>query len=74
MKEKEDLGHFMLRCRKLECVRNRELITQGTEIDRIGRLLFDRENIEKVKRMIGRMWKEREYQKKMCEIREEREG
>ena len=73
MKEKEDLGHFMLRCSKLESVRNRELITQGTEIDRIGRLLFDEKNIEKVKRMIGRMWKEREYQKKLCELREERE-
>ena len=33
MKEKEDLGHFMLRCKKLECVRNRDLITEGTEID-----------------------------------------
>ena len=64
MGEKEDLGHFVLRCEKLEWVRNRGLFTEGTEVDRLGRLLFEKENIEEVKRMLGRMWKEREFQKK----------
>ena len=73
MREKEDLGHFMLRCKKLEWVRNRDLFTEGTEVDRLGRLLFEKENIEKVKRMLGKMWKEREFQKKIYELREERE-
>ena len=72
IKEKEDLGHFLFRCSKLEKVRDRELFTQGTEVDRIGRLLFEEKNLERVKRMLGKMWKAREYHKKICEGREAR--
>ena len=73
MGEREDLGHFVLRCEKLEWVRNRRLFTEGTEVDRLGRLLFEKEKIEEVKRMLGKMWKERGFQKKIYELREERE-
>ena len=53
-------------------MRDRELFTQGTEVDRIGRLLFEEKNLERVKRMLGKMWKAREYHKKICEGREAR--
>ena len=71
--EKEDLGHFLLRCEKLEWRRDRRLFTEGEEVDRIGRLLFEKEKIEEVKIMLGKMWREREVIRKMNELRKEEE-
>ena len=67
--EKEDLGHFLLRCEKLESKRDRSLFTDGEEIDRIGKFLFEKERIEEVKLMLGRMWREREIIIKRNEIK-----
>ena len=57
----EDLSHFILKCRKLERKRDRELFGEGEEEVVIGKLLFSGERIQDVKVMLGRMWKEREY-------------
>ena len=57
----EDLSHFILKCRKLEGKRNKELFGEGEEEGVIGKLLFSGERIQDVKVMLGRMWREREY-------------
>ena len=51
----------MLRCEKLESKRDRSLFTDGEEIDRIRKFLFEKERIEEVKLMLGRMWRERDH-------------
>ena len=59
MGEREDLRHFIIRCDKLKWFRDRGLIGEGEERDVLGKMLFDRNNIEDVKKMLGRMWRER---------------
>ena len=56
--EKEDLGHFIIRCNKLNWFRNKDLMGVGEEENILGKLLFDRDKMEEVKRMLGRMWRE----------------
>ena len=63
----------MLNCEKLESKRDRGLFTEGEEVDKIGRFLFEKERIEEVKIMLGRMWREREVIRKMNEIRKDEE-
>ena len=64
--DREDLAHFLLECPKLERFRDRDLIgligRSGDRIERVGNLLFNRTNIEKVKVMLGKLWKERNIQ------------
>ena len=61
--DREDIEHFLFSCPRLERVRDRELIgridTVGGSIDRIGNLLFSKANIEEVKKLLCRLWRER---------------
>ena len=59
----EDLGHFLLRCQKLEGKRRRDLLGDRNREENIiiGELLFSGEKIQEVKEMLGRMWRERGY-------------
>ena len=59
----EDLGHFLLRCQKLEGKRRIDLLgNRGREdAEIIGELLFSGKRIQEVKEMLSRMWREREY-------------
>ena len=58
--EMEDLGHFLLRCHKLEGKRRRELFGSLNRGDNEIELLFSGERIQEVKDMLGKMWRERE--------------
>ena len=61
--EYEDLGHFILRCEKLENERDRFLLRDmgGTdEKATLGNLLF-RGDMERVGVMLRRMWRARKY-------------
>ena len=57
----EDLIHFLLHCPGVEDKRSRRLILEvggvGTDIDVLGKLLFEKKRIQEVKRMIGDMWR-----------------
>ena len=61
--DREDLAHFIIECPRLERYRDRNLIGliggTGDRVDRVGNLLFNKANIEKVKKMLGTLWKER---------------
>ena len=63
--DREDLAHFILECPRLEGHRDRNLIGliggTGDRIDRVGNLLFNKANIEKAKKMLGTLWKERNF-------------
>ena len=52
--DREDLEHFLFVCPKLERVRDKELIDRigsiGNGVDRVGKLLFCKANIEEVKK------------------------
>ena len=47
------MGHFIIRCKKLDWFRDRDLVGVGEEGVILGRLLFDRDKMEEVKRMLG---------------------
>ena len=57
------LEHFLLKCRKLEGKRRRDLLGDRNREENIiiGELLFSGEKIQEVKEMLGRMWRERGY-------------
>ena len=58
--EREDLGHFILRCPEMLGVRRRDLLEEiGGEEEReqLGKLLFMESRIEEVKKMLGDMWR-----------------
>ena len=61
--DREDLGHFLFNCQKLEGIRDRMLIGRiamaGDSVDRIGNLLFCKTYVEEVKMQLGRLWRER---------------
>ena len=56
--------HFLLECPRLERYRDRNIIGSiggtGDRVDRVGSLLFNKANIEKIKKMLGTLWKERD--------------
>ena len=58
----EDLQHFMLECRELEGKRDQNLMMKHWSPDKeemIGNMIFDIEEIDKVKAMMTRMWHKR---------------
>ena len=72
--EMEDLGHFLLRCHKLEGKRRRELfgLPNREDDEIIGEMLFSGERIQEVKEMLGKMWRERERGRRIMEIERDR--
>ena len=67
--EQENLIHFMIDCKIMETVRDNVLISKYQEENKediVGRLLFEHEDIEKTKTMLGKMWKYRD--KKILEM------
>ena len=62
--EIEDLGHFILRCSKLEDERDTNLIDEhkgDNEIETLGNLFFLGGEIDRVGLMTKRLWKARKY-------------
>ena len=68
--EREDLSHFIIRCRKLDWFRNKDLVGEGGDKEVLGRLLFTNENKEEVKAMLEKMWRERSYWMRTRELRQ----
>ena len=68
--ERENLGHFVIRCKKLDWFRNKDLVGVGGEREVLGKLLFNNEKMEEVKKMLERMWRERGYWMKIRELRQ----
>merc|ERR1712008_316581 len=61
--EEENMIHFIIECKEMETVRNSRLMIKYQEENKediIGNILFEPENIEKTKIMLGKMWKYRE--------------
>ena len=60
--EMENLGHFLLACETLGEERDEELMERNsgaTAEEWIGNILWKEEDMERVKRMIGKMWQKR---------------
>ena len=60
--ELENLGHFLLTCEALSNERDSELIERNSgdsAEEWIGNILWKEEDMESVKRMVGRMWQKR---------------
>ena len=60
-KEKEDLIHFIIDCKKLEHLRDEDIVKKYDDENkeqRVGKMLFENEDMEK-KKMIEKMWKYR---------------
>ena len=60
--ELENLGHFLLTCEALRAERDDDLIERNsgdTAEEWIGNILWKEEDMESVKRMIGKMWQKR---------------
>ena len=60
--EMENLGHFLLACETLDVERDEELMERNsgaTAEEWIGNILWKEEDMERVKRMIGKMWQKR---------------
>ena len=60
--EVENLGHFLLACETLEGERDDELMERNagaTAEEWIGNLLWREDEMERVKRMVGKMWQKR---------------
>ena len=58
----ENLGHFLLACETLDVERDEELMERNsgaTAEEWIGNILWKEEDMERVKRMIGKMWQKR---------------
>ena len=72
--EREDLGHFLLRCHKLEGKRRRELfgLPNRGDDEIIGEMLFSGERIQEIKEMLGKMWRERDLRRRIMEIERDR--
>ena len=61
-KENENLIHFLIECKEMEKVRDKELMKKYQEENMetmTGNILFNTENIEETKIMLGKMWKYR---------------
>ena len=61
-KETEDLIHFLIKCEKLDCKREKEVMEKYKDEDKeqmAGNILFGTELIETTKNMIESMWKYR---------------
>ena len=61
-KENENLIHFLIECKEMEKVRDKELMKKYQEENMetmTGNILFNMENIEETKIMLGKMWKYR---------------
>ena len=75
----EDLQHFMLECMTLEENRDQEIMIKHWSPDKeemIGNIIFDKEEIGKVKKMLVKMWHKRktEIKKKENILRQLREN
>ena len=60
--EIENLGHFLLACDRLGAERDEELMERNsgaTAEEWIGNILWKEEDMEGVKRMVGKMWQKR---------------
>ena len=61
----ENLEHFILYCPSLNTARDDRLIMEvggvGTDQEKVGRLVYDRGRIGEVKKMLGKLWRERLY-------------
>ena len=58
-KEDEDIIHFIFKCKRLEVKRDTELIRtcNGEDLeDKLGKLLYETEDIERVKDMLQKLW------------------
>ena len=58
--ENEDLQHFLVECKGLEHLREKEIMTKGYDEDKekmVGKILFENQEIEITKGMIEKMWK-----------------
>ena len=65
--EEEDLQHILLECRKLEEKRDQNLMMKHWSPDKeemIGNIIFDIEEIDKVKTMLTKMWHKRKTELK----------
>ena len=65
--EREDIEHFVLKCRNLEHRRDGELIERlkgENEEETLGNLLFGAkdDDLEDIKEMLQKMWDSRKYQ------------
>ena len=68
--EKEDLAHFLLDCKELDKVRDKEIIKEFFDENKdkmIGKMLHTNKQIEIVKKMLERMWKHRQKKKEVNE-------
>ena len=73
--EREDLVHFLIDCSKLENKRDRSIMEKCQDADKenmAGKILFDKDEIDKVKDMLEAMWKSRKRQIKQIQQEEER--
>ena len=70
------MEHFIIKCKKLEWFRRKELLGEGEGRIILARFLFDRGKMGEVKDMLGKMWRERRYWLRVREFREisERRG
>ena len=77
-REEENIQHFMLECRELEEKRDQSLMMKHWSPDKeemIGNIIFDIEEIDKVKTMLTKMWHKRktELKRKQTQRQEIRE-
>ena len=59
--------HFILECKKLSNKRDKNLLQRYTGQDKetiVGELLFKEKDVERVKLMLGRLWRRREMLRK----------
>ena len=73
--EREDLVHFLIDCSKLENKRDRSIMEKCQDADKenmAGKILFDKDEIDKVKDVLEAMWKSRKRQIKQIQQEEER--
>ena len=61
----ENLEHFILNCPSLDTARDDRLIMEvggtGMDQEKVGRLVYDRGRIGEVKKMLGKLWREKLY-------------
>ena len=58
-REEEDLKHFLINCPRLESKRNRSMMNKWSNNDmdkQMVDLLFNENNYEKLRQMVGAMW------------------
>ncbi|CAL4078538.1 unnamed protein product, partial [Meganyctiphanes norvegica] len=65
--KEENLIHFLIECKELEESRNKELIKKFKDENKelmAGKILFEKDEIEEIKCMLGKMWR---YRKRKLE-------